>query len=102
VRTALSSGHAGPYGSKLSVLFRRSYALTLRSCADRHFREGVVPTSDTAIGELSPHSPINHRPSGLADDLTRGSPVPVTGTAAAPQLIGLHDVGAVARKREPL
>jgi hypothetical protein len=31
-----------------------------------------------------------------------GSPVPVTGTAAAQQLIGLHGLGAVTRKGEPL
>ncbi len=34
--------------------------------------------------------------------VTRGSPVPVTGIAAAPQLTGLHDVDAVARERESL
>jgi hypothetical protein len=32
----------------------------------------------------------------------RGSPVPVTGAAAAQRLTGLHGLGAVARKREPL
>jgi len=39
----------------------------------------------------------------LALDRTyRGSPVPVTGRAAAPQLTELRGLGAVARKREPL
>jgi hypothetical protein len=32
----------------------------------------------------------------------RGSPVPVTGTAAVQQLMGLHGLGAVTRKGEPL
>jgi hypothetical protein len=32
----------------------------------------------------------------------RGSPVPVTGTAAAQRLTGLRGLGVVARKREPL
>ena len=32
----------------------------------------------------------------------RGSPVPVTRWAVAPQLTELHGLGAVARKREPL
>jgi hypothetical protein len=32
----------------------------------------------------------------------RGLPVPVTGAYGAPQRIGLHGLGAVTRKREPL
>jgi hypothetical protein len=39
---------------------------------------------------------------GRGKGATRRSPVPVTGTAAVQQLIGLHGPGAVTRKGEPL
>ena len=39
VRTAVLPGRARPSGQKLSVLFRRSYALTLTPCADRRWSE---------------------------------------------------------------
>jgi hypothetical protein len=59
VRTAIPAGHARPSEPKLSVLFRRSYALTFKPCADR--LAGVVATPvespvdhprDAAAGQL--------------------------------------------------
>jgi hypothetical protein len=43
VRTAISPARARPSGPKLSVLFRRSYALTLAPCADRRWRKPSFP-----------------------------------------------------------
>ena len=59
VRTAIPAGHARPSEPKLSVLLRRSYALTFKPCADR--LAGVVATPvespvdhprDAAAGQL--------------------------------------------------
>src|SRR5215216_4247920 len=51
VRTAVLPGHARPSGPKLSVLFRRSYALSFKPCLDRR---GSQPSSAPDITSQAP------------------------------------------------
>src|SRR5215217_4805339 len=54
VRTAVSPDHARPSGPKLSVLFRRSYALSSKPCLDRR---GSQPSS---APDITSQAPLHH------------------------------------------
>jgi hypothetical protein len=70
VRTTVSPGHARPSAPKLSVLFRRSYALSSKACLDRR---GSQPSF---APDITSQVPLPHSTLASMIIASRGSALP--------------------------